>query len=111
MTDRHVDYDQDHEHPEGETYTERMRQASKLAIHGIIVLILLYAVLLFAKLIPEVHHEDHSADPATARHEDGDHTEADAHEPPPPEHVESADAHDVAEHSPGGHSDEPFQPH
>ncbi|MCH8852173.1 MAG: sodium:proton antiporter, partial [Planctomycetes bacterium] len=120
MTDRHIDYNQNREHPEGETYTERMRQASKLAISGIIVLILLYVVLLFAKLIPEVHSEDHSPDPAAAQHEDGDHAEADAHEPPAPEHAESADthdtanahesadAHDAAEHE---HGEEPFQPH
>ena len=111
MTDRHIDYDRDHKHPEGETYTERMCQASKLVINGIIVLILLYVVLLFAKLIPEVSHEDHSADPAAAQQEHGDHAAADAHEPPPPEHAESADTPDAAEHSPSGHSDEPFQPH
>ena len=91
-----------------------MRQASKLAISGIIVLILLYVVLLFAKLIPEVHSEDHSPDPAAAQLEDGDHAAADTHEPPAPEHAESADvhdaadAHDAAEH---GHGEEPVQPH
>ena len=111
MTDRHIDYDQDREHPEGETYTERMRQASKLVINGIIAIILLYVVLLFAKLIPEVSHEDHSADPAAAQREDDDHGAADAHEPPAPEHAESADAHEPAEHGPSGHGDEPFQPH
>ena len=62
--DTHIDYDRDYEHPEGETYTERMRQASKFVISGIMALILLYVVLLFAGLIPEMPHGDHGEDPA-----------------------------------------------
>ncbi|MCH8970187.1 MAG: sodium:proton antiporter, partial [Planctomycetes bacterium] len=101
MTDRHIDYEQDREHPEGETYTERMRQASRLVVNGITALILLYVVLMFAKLIPEVPHGDHGADPAAAHQEDGGHTAADSDEPPALEHADSDDVHD----------DEPFQPH
>ncbi len=54
---RRIDYDRDYEHLHDETYTERMRQASKRVIDGIIIVIALYVLLLLAGLIPRAHHD------------------------------------------------------
>ena len=80
-------YEQQYEHPHGETYTERMRVASRMVIYGIATLILFFLVLYMGGYMPRtVPNGEHGTTPA---HPDESHVEQE-HAPAPQEghHIE-----------------------
>lgn len=52
----HIDYEGKYEHPQGETFAQRMQRVSRQVVVGILVVIGVYLLLLALGLIPTPHH-------------------------------------------------------
>ncbi len=104
--DRHINYHRDYEHPHGETYTERMRQGSKIVISGIIALILFYIVMLLGGFIPKPHHDEQDGASLASHGAQPQHASVTPHEG-----AESDPQKSAAEHGNTDPQEERFQPH
>ncbi len=109
MNDDHgprIDYDRDHAHPPGETYTERMRLASWRVTQGIIALILFYIVLLLGGFIPRPSHGEHDAAEPDTHAAQSEHGAAAQPAESAPQSTHGADRPEAT-----GHAEQRFLPH